>query len=55
MNDSAIKNYAMWARRELMAGVMARCSRYGIAAGAEINASVIDGRVLDSEERRQRR
>ena len=30
MNDTAIKNYAMWARRELIADVQKRCMRYGI-------------------------
>ena len=30
MNDSAIKNYATWARRELISQVQRRCARYGI-------------------------
>ena len=30
MNDTAIKNYAAWARRELIAYVQKRCMRYGI-------------------------
>ncbi len=30
MNDTAIKNYCMWARRELIAGVQAKAHYYGI-------------------------
>lgn len=35
MNDTAIKNYCIWARNELIAGVEARMRLYGVAEGAE--------------------
>ena len=56
MNDTAIKNYAMWARRELIADVQKRCMRYGILEEGSLPASAdtIDGRVLTSAERTQR-
>lgn len=54
MNDTAIKNYAAWARRELVAEVGKRCLRYGIQLDADPAADIIDGRVLTAQERRQR-
>ncbi|WP_417752245.1 BREX-1 system adenine-specific DNA-methyltransferase PglX [Senegalimassilia anaerobia] len=56
MNDTAIKNYAMWARRELIADVQKRCMRYGILEEGSLpaNADTVDGRVLTSVERTQR-
>ena len=56
MNDTAIKNYAMWARRELIADVQKRCMRYGILEKGSLpaNADTVDGRVLTSVERTQR-
>ena len=56
MNDTAIKNYAMWARRELIADVQKRCIRYGILEEGSLpaNADIVDGRVLTSTERTQR-
>ena len=56
MNDNAIKNYAMWARRELISEVAKKCSFWGISNGdcPAANADSIDGRVLTSLERRQR-
>ena len=56
MNDNAIKNYAMWARRELISEVAKKCSYWGI--GAEdcpaANADSIDGRVLTAQQKQQR-
>ncbi|MDO5049552.1 MAG: N-6 DNA methylase, partial [Actinomycetaceae bacterium] len=57
MNDSAIKNYAIWARRELMAGVRTRSMLYGIDSGDSVpaDAESVNGRVLSALEREQRR
>ena len=55
MNDTAIRNYATWARRELIAAVEKRCALFDIAPDAQANADSIDGRVLSADERRQRR
>ena len=56
MNDTAIKNYATWARRELIAQVQRRCARYGILEEGSLDAAAdaIDGRVLSSQEKKQR-
>lgn len=56
MNKSAIKEYAIWARKELIEQVKQRAYQYGISEegyGAE-NATVISGRVLSADEKRQR-
>lgn len=51
MNDTAIKNYCIWARNELIAGVEARMRLYGVADGAEpAGATAVDGRALSPEE-----
>lgn len=51
MNDTAIKNYCIWARNELIAGVEARMRLYGVAEGAEpAGATVVGGRALSPEE-----
>lgn len=56
MHDTAIKNFCMWARRELMAQVALQARRFGIredgydAAGAD----AVEGRPLTVDERRQR-
>ena len=51
MNDTAIKNYCIWARNELIAGVEARMRLYGIAEGAEpTGATAVGGRALSPEE-----
>lgn len=51
MNDSAIKNYCIWARNELIAGVEARMRLYGVAEGAEpAGATAVGGRALSPEE-----
>ena len=51
MNDTAIKNYCIWARNELIAGVEARMRLYGVAEGAEpAGAAAAGGRALSPEE-----
>ena len=56
MNDTAIKNFAIWARRELISDVRKRCMKYGILEKGSLpgTADTIDGRVLTSAERQQR-
>ena len=56
MNDTVIKNYAIWARRELISDVQKRCMKYGILEKGSLpgTADAIDGRVLTSAERQQR-
>ncbi len=51
MNDTATKNYCIWARNELIAGVEARMRLYGVAEGAEpAGATAVGGRALSPEE-----
>lgn len=51
MNDTAIKNYCIWARNELIAGAEARMRLYGVAEGAEpAGATAVGGRALSPEE-----
>lgn len=51
MNDTAIKNYCIWARNELIAGVEARMRLYGVAEGAEpAGAAAVGGHALSPEE-----
>lgn len=56
MDDSAIKNYCTWARRELMAEVERRCAIYDVSEEpqAPAGADSVAGRVLSDEEKRQR-
>ena len=56
MHDSAIKNFCVWARRELMSEVKRRCALYDISEHPESpkDAQAIGGRVLSSQERKQR-
>ena len=56
MQDTAIKNFCIWARRELMAQVTLQAMRYGIREdGYEpAVADAIEGRPLTIDERRQR-
>ena len=56
MNDTVIKNYAIWARRELISDVQKRCMKCGILEKGSLpgTADAIDGRVLTSAERQQR-
>lgn len=53
-NDTAIKNYAVWARRELVAEVGKSCLRYGVQPDADPAADIVDGYVLTAQEKRQR-
>lgn len=51
MNDTAIKNYCIWARNELIAGVEARMRLFGVAEGAEpAGATAVGGHALSPEE-----
>ena len=51
MNDTAIKNYCIWARNELIAGVEARMRLYGVAGGSEpAGVTAVGGRALSPEE-----
>lgn len=51
MNDTAIRNYCIWARNELIAGVEARMRLYGVAEGAEpAGVAAVGGRALSPEE-----
>ena len=48
MNKTAIKNFAIWARRELINGVTLRARRYGITAENTGNEAdkIVNGQVL---------
>jgi len=56
MNKNAIQKYAVWARSELIEQVKQRAYQYGISdkGYGDENASVIAGRVLSADEKRQR-
>lgn len=56
MDKNAIQKYAIWARNELIGQVKQRAFQYGISdkGYGEENASVINGRVLSPDEKRQR-
>ena len=56
MHDSAIKNFCVWARRELMSEVERKCALYDISEHPESpkDAQAVGGRVLSSQERKQR-
>lgn len=56
MHDSVIKNFCVWARRELMSEVERRCALYDISEHPENpkDAQAVGGRVLSSQERKQR-
>jgi len=57
MNKNAIQKYAIWARNELIEQIKQRAYQYGISdkGYGDENATVISGRVLTPEEKRQRR
>ena len=57
MNKNAIQKYAVWARNELIEQVKQRAYQYGISEKGygDENATVISGRVLSADEKRQRR
>ncbi len=56
MDKNAIQKYAIWARNELIGQVKQRAFQYGISdkGYSEESASVINGRVLTPDEKRQR-
>lgn len=56
MDKNAIQKYAIWARNELIGQVKQRAFQYGISdkGYGEENATVINGRVLTLDEKRQR-
>ena len=56
MDKNAIKNYAIWARKELIARVSQKALQYGIEKGvnADPNANAVNGRVLTNTEKQQR-
>ena len=56
MNKNAIQKYAVWARNELIEQVKQRAFQYGISdkGYGDEKASVIGGRVLSADEKRQR-
>ena len=57
MNKNAIQKYAVWARNELIEQIKQRAYQYGISdkGYGDENATVIAGRVLTPDEKRQRR
>lgn len=57
MNDSAIKSYCIWARRELMAEVERRCAIYDISENltSPADADAVNGQVLTGAEKEQRK
>ncbi|WP_019892648.1 BREX-1 system adenine-specific DNA-methyltransferase PglX [Allobaculum stercoricanis] len=56
MNKSTIKNFAIWARDELIANVSQKAFEYGVSKEEilEQNSESIHGKVLSSEEKEQR-
>ena len=56
MHDTAIKNFCIWARRELMGQVALQARRFGIREDDydPAIADAIEGRPLSADERRQR-
>ena len=57
MDKSAIRNYAVWARKALIEAVTQKAYEYEIKDGVEPNGTleVIDGRLLSAEELRWRK
>lgn len=56
MNKTAIKNYAIWARRELIKAVSIKASQYGIEDGKPLdsNLDTVNGKLLSPAEKKQR-
>lgn len=57
MDKNAIKKFAIWARKELIARVTQRAYLYGVDGEQEVDAEQkeVNGRLLSAVERRQRR
>lgn len=55
MNKNAIKNYAVWARTELMKQVAQKAYEYGVTESSlpEYNTDTVNGRLLTSDEKKQ--
>ena len=56
MNKTAIKNFAIWARRELISRVSQKAAQYGILENNSIpaTADAVNGKVLSEAEKKQR-
>ena len=55
MNKTAIKNYAIWARVQLIESAKQRAFEYAISDGEnDSNLEIINGRILSADEKRQR-
>ena len=58
MNKTAIKNFAVWARRELISRVSQKALQYGICedekACVPATADIVNGHVLSATEKKQR-
>ena len=56
MNKNSIKNYAIWARNELITRVTQKAFEYGVSKDniVDFNAESINGKLLNSEEIQQR-
>lgn len=57
MDKNAIKKYAVWARRELLSRVAQKALQYGVdgTTPADLDAEIINGRLLTAAEKSQRR
>ena len=55
MNKSAIKNYAVWARKELMKQVAQKAFEYGVTETSvpDQNVDSIHGRLLSNQEKNE--
>lgn len=55
MNKNAIKNYAVWARTELMKQVAQKAYEYGVTESSlpNYNTDNVNGRLLSSVEKKQ--
>ena len=56
MNKNAIKNYAVWARNELITRVTQKAFEYGVSKDniVDFNADSINGKLLNTEEKQLR-
>lgn len=55
MNKNAIKNYAVWARTELMKQVAQKAYEYGVTESSlpDYNTDTVNGRLLTADEKKQ--
>ena len=55
MNKNAIKNYAVWARTELMKQVAQKAYEYGVTESSlpDYNTDKVNGRLLSNDEKKQ--